>query len=168
MLRLVSKAWRDAVATCGGMIYLEIQQAADIGDVCKSHPGLSELDVLSQGISFDISTLQQRNGLTGLCLTNKTEADLWEAYAHVELLVDLSLLPPNLRRLDMSGFCMKPATYHELMCTRITSLTFRWLSNSAADICQLLHLLPHLRVRLRVFPASILATESYCCQLSCQ
>ena len=148
-LRLVSKAWRDAVAKYGAEIHLNLQQATDILNVCKSFGGLRQLLVSSPNIQFDLRPLQQCGGLTGLSLTNEIVDDSVDT----ELLVDLRLLPPSLRKLDILHCHVETSDFPLLRCTELTSLTFTWTSNTAAEVCQLLQLLPHLKVRRHASPA---------------
>ena len=144
-LRLVSKAWRDAVAKYGAEITFELTQATDLRDFCNSFPSLCSLKATSPGIQLDLSSLPHRSQLSSLSLTNEIVDEL----GHTELLIDLRLLPPSLRRLEISGARVEPFYFPLLHCTKLTRLTFAWTSNSTAEACQLLQLLPDLKVRLR-------------------
>lgn len=142
-LRLVSKEWKAAVERCEAEISL-YQREIDFCNICKSFPSLVRLELISTGSDFDLQTFTQCTRLSHLSLKTDCEGSIYDD----AMPVDLSLLPATLRQLDILNCCLGTLNNIRCKCTNLTGLTIARTSDTPAEVCKLLQLLPHLQVRL--------------------
>ena len=149
-LRLVSKFWKAAIAECSGRADLILKRPTDLFKVCKVLPGMSCLDIRSLGTQVFLHPLASCARLQTLDIFFSPAGPYWVNF----LPVDLLNLPSSLRELRLSGVQVDPDAFEYLQIGGLTRLSIRGISNTVAEINQLLQRLPCLKVSLHFWPIS--------------
>lgn len=144
-LRLVSKAWRDAVQRSPWRLQFHFKGSMALESMCKALPSMSTLDVQCRRLgTIRLDPLLNLTELTSLQLQGKMLQD--EDENIVEPYAELRFLPSALQTLDINTVFVDPASFSEIRCPKLTNLFMAVAQNTDKDIAELLGYLPALKV----------------------
>ena len=145
-LRLVSKAWLQAVKQGPWTIRCNARSALTTEKICKALPSMSSLIVSCKRLgTFKLEPLRELSGLTSLCLNGEIFQDT-DKYV-VEPLVELRYLPSALQSLWLEACFLDPASFGRIDCPQLTRLLVECSQNTDSDIAELLSQLPAVQVQ---------------------
>lgn len=152
-LRLVSKAWRDAVQRSPWRVQCQFKGSRTLEGICKALASLSDLTVQSGRLgAISLNPLLSLTELTSLQLQGEMLRD-HDKYI-VEPYAELRYLPSALQTLDIDTVFVDPATFNEIRCTKLSTLKISVSQNTDKDIAELLSYLPALKVYFNALSTS--------------
>lgn len=144
-LRHVSKAWNAAVKEafrgCVRVSAHEIARSA-FEDMQKAVPNLSRLKIYSE-TQCDLRPVLGFSGLSSLMLSNE-KRESWSTPKNFNL--DLEVLPASLLNLETHRYDLEAARFKQVSCSGLSALAINDMQKQPAQICQMLEILPALKV----------------------
>ena len=151
-LRLVSRAWREAVNQSPWKIQCQVKRSRTLEGLCKALPSVANLTVKSSMMgAIRLDPLLSLTGLTSMQLEGYL---LRKIHYPAEPYVDLGYLPLTLQTLSMETVFVDPDSFNRMKCTKITQLHIFVKQNIYGEIAELLSHLPALRILSILWSAS--------------
>ena len=141
VMRQVCKAWHAAFRQYPASLTWSTQNKDDLLGLCNMMPDMASLKVQSTSLDIDLQPVSVCTNLSFLRLDRT--ANLREQIADIPA-VDLSLLPRNLKGLEVNGLTATWPALHSCSGLEMTSLKYLWPSSNTDDASELFKLLPCL------------------------
>lgn len=160
LLRQVCKAWHAAFSAYPGSVR---SRSTDMASLLRVAPSMVSLELPRFGFAHtDMQPISSNTHLRSLSNTHLRSLLLsgpsftrayiigkfGEAGMDQQLYLDLSLLPPRLRKLAVDTVYVLPSSFARINSPGLESLEFCWAQNSEKEVATLLQCLPQLKVRL--------------------